>query len=407
MSIWLDVTLTTEQDFALGKGGARAYLTRTHPYLPGSVLRGALAAAWLASGRGTDERFRRLWDGGVRFGPCFPSGAYVEPQSAVRCKYHEVGSDHPEYIDEAFATRPAGCSGGWERLKGATASAVPVKTRASSAQVPGTIVVERSKLFAYETLPRGTTLRGSIVVPDGIDWNDLAGLDRIFVGARTHSLGRTRIAIKPGTQPTIPGRDALLTTLTPTILVDAAGRPTSDLAGVLRRDFQLAVDPQRSWAERLMTEDVGGWHQASGLPKPADIALAPGATFGLVGPDQAALRRLLDEGLGLRRGEGHGWVCIASAPPWQEPRDVPSGALHPVIHQVLDLKLTPPQRKWLANALRSVPIGSAPAAERALELPAAAWLSAEQHKAVRNVLLDADARGRHALAAWIERGMPL
>lgn len=405
MSTWLDVTLTTEQDFSLGTGGARAYLTRTHPYVPGSVLRGALAAAWLASGGSTDETFRTLWDGGVRFGPCFPEGAFVEPQSAVRCKYHEASAGHREYVDEAFGPRPAGCAGGWERLKGATVSAVRPKMRPSSAQRPGTILVESGQLFAYETLPRGTLLRGRIVVPDGVDWAPLAELGRIFVGARTHSLGRTRVAITRGTPPE-PHEGATLRTLTPTILVDAAGRPTTDLAGVLERDFGLTVDSTRCWADRLLTEGVGGWHQASSLPKPSDVALAPGATFGLVKPSKDAVRRLLEAGLGLRRTEGYGWVAPASDPSWGTSADDTVLARPAALAQALALNLTKPQRAWLAHSLRAVPPGAKSDADKALDLPAAGWLSAGQHKAARELLLTADARGRHALAAWIERGMP-
>ena len=62
MARWLEVTVTSQQRTSLGTGGERAYLTHTHPFLPGSVLRGALAAACLRSDGSGGEAFRRVFE---------------------------------------------------------------------------------------------------------------------------------------------------------------------------------------------------------------------------------------------------------------------------------------------------------------------------------------------------------
>jgi hypothetical protein len=44
----LSVSVTTRQRVALGTGSEVGFFTGSHPFVPGSVLRGALAAAWIA-----------------------------------------------------------------------------------------------------------------------------------------------------------------------------------------------------------------------------------------------------------------------------------------------------------------------------------------------------------------------
>jgi hypothetical protein len=54
---------------------------------------------------------------------------------------------------------------------------------------------------------------------------------------------------------------------------------------------------------------VGGWHVASGLPKPAELAVAAGSAF-IIRTERAVanadIQRLASRGVGLRRHEGFG-----------------------------------------------------------------------------------------------------
>ena len=71
----------------------------------------------------------------------------------------------------------------------------------------------------------------------------------------------------------------------------------------------------------MRTEVVGGWHAASGLPKPADATLVAGSVFVLRpsgAVDAATLAGLVSNGLGLRRVEGFGVVDVNPAA-WRFP----------------------------------------------------------------------------------------
>src|SRR5580692_2841818 len=89
----LRVTVQAAQRLALGTGSEVSYYTGTHSFVPGSVLRGALAAAWIAehgppTAAGSDRtRFRYLFDGPIRYGARRVPGSTVTPVSARVCKY--------------------------------------------------------------------------------------------------------------------------------------------------------------------------------------------------------------------------------------------------------------------------------------------------------------------------------
>jgi CRISPR-associated protein (Cas_Cmr3) len=93
----------------------------------------------------------------------------------------------------------------------------------------------------------------------------------------------------------------------PGVLVDDLGRPSRDpnpaeLAGL----FGSPARVERHWAR---WQSIGGWHVASRLPKPTELAVAAGSTYGVATErplEEAALVELSRRGLGLRRHEGFG-----------------------------------------------------------------------------------------------------
>ena len=93
----------------------------------------------------------------------------------------------------------------------------------------------------------------------------------------------------------------------PGIFTDDQGRPSRDPnAAELDEVLGCQARVVRRWAR---WETVGGWHVASGLPKPAELAVAAGSTY-LIEPSGPvpgdALAELGRRGLGLRRHEGFG-----------------------------------------------------------------------------------------------------
>lgn len=313
MSIWLQVTVTSEQRTSFGTGGERAYLTHTHPFLPGSVLRGALAAAWLKDAA-SDADFELIFERG-RFGPALPQGVDVEPQSVGKCKYHRDPS-HAEYIDFAFeadpeAAKKAKCAAR-ENLKG-NFTRKNLVTRAATAIEPRKNTAAQSQLFSREMIEKGTTFVGHVVLPDKAADARLAQLERAFFGGRGSILGRCRVSWKqiqtlPGTEQLKAAQRVVIRTLSPTILVDDAGLPSTDLRAAIKEI--AGTDPSSVWADRVESGLAGGWHSASGMPKPSEIAIAPGAVAVLDSVDPDQVRRLLDHGLGVRRNEGYGWVEV-------------------------------------------------------------------------------------------------
>lgn len=407
MSTWLEVTLTTRQRVSLGTGGQRAYLTRTYPFIPGSVFRGALAAAWLvAQGRDPDAEFRRLFDGDLRFSPLHPEGSSVGGLSIVRCKYHAASAGHPRLVDRAFGPEPTACPGAWEALKGDLMHDLAISHRASTALAPGTITAAQSQLFTREVLERGTQLRGWVVVPDAAAIEALTRITTVFVGGKRGTLGRSDIRWRRlPSAPEVPDdlTRVVLRSISPTILVDAAGRPSLDFGQALR-DAGLAGRPENLWADRILTESTGGWHMASGLPKPSETALSAGATAVLERPHREALLQLIDRGLGLRRGEGFGWLQVASdlSRPGQSAARPTTQAQPDYLDAARKLDLPRRERDWAADQLRRLAPTDITKIDEVMKEAGARWITNEQLDQVRWLLLNTPIGIRASLARFIE-----
>ena len=113
----LEVQVTAHQPLTLGIRPAGTAPVPTRLHVPGSVLRGALAAAWIAeNGLPTKvpaaqrREFIALFEGDVSYGPLFAEGSHIVPMSVLRCKYRHCTS----VIDEAFPTSGSetGCACG-------------------------------------------------------------------------------------------------------------------------------------------------------------------------------------------------------------------------------------------------------------------------------------------------------
>lgn len=410
---WLQVSITATQRVSLGQGGERAFLTTSHPVVPGSVIRGALAAAWVNAGGTRDAQFKALFEG-ARFSPAIPDGVTVVNQSLSVCKYHVPGAvGHEAEHDEAFLGRLGpddhGCRG--RAAANGGYRGVEFVTVTTTALEPRKHVAARSQLFSRQAFEAGTVFTGFVVVPDGVSHARLGKIRTVFLGGRSSVMGRCQLEAREVAPPALPADgqgNVVIRTVSPTILLDDAGAPTGDLAAVLTRG---GLKVHSVWAGRRDANVASGWHAASGLPKPAEIAVAPGA-MALLGPvDSQALLRLLEHGIGVRRNEGYGWVEIAPEPTaaaapaatTQAPAHQAAESASRWLQTIRQLDLGVQERQWVADRLRHHPPGVDLSAQE-LKEPAIRRLSSPQLEGIMQVVSGVPADQRSSLAFMITRG---
>ncbi|MFF6815167.1 type III-B CRISPR module-associated Cmr3 family protein [Streptomyces sp. NPDC012403] len=343
-----EVTLRLDQIAALGRRPRGTAPVDTYRHIPGSVLRGALAASWIAqygppqqADPGARDHFLRLFEGPVRYGPLLDADSDVVPLSVLRCKYRPEKACEQFFHDQATDLEPlprqpccTTCGGRTQNGRGEVEffGVDDHIVQETHVRLDEHERAEEGLLFTRRALkPRRAGIRraftGRIVAPPGepVDpW--LLQARPLRVGGRRSTAGG---ALYEAEDTPAPAPDpAFLVTkgrlvvrlVSPAFLVDAAGRPaTRPDAGLLSELLGVKVTVDHAWIRR---ESTGGWNALTNLPKPAELAVSAGSAFRLgLGstPTAQGLRRLLDHGLGLRRAEGFGWVALG---PWHPPRAV-------------------------------------------------------------------------------------
>lgn len=348
----------------------------------------------------------------VVFSDALPEGVAVQSQSVVRKKYgsHTVDDDR----DLAFDDTPKELSE--EPLKGdydfaSNFSAQKQRTVTATALEPRRHVAKDGSLFSREALEKGTSFIGTIVLPDSVSPKLLLKLTTIFVGGRSSVMGRTEVRIEEEPPLKLPEDNTIIIrTLSQAIIVDDFGVPVTNFKEALEI---LDIDVVKVWAPRVNSGIAGGWHAASGLPKPMEIGLAPGATAKIKRPSNEMLERLLDEGIGLRRSEGYGWIEIVDKS-YERPARLEESRHHdetePVTSavtseaaRILAVRLSNDQRQWLANMLRQLDEGDSLTDEH-LGQPVVGRLSSRQTELVKQIVKDTPQDLRTNLAHEITRG---
>lgn len=355
-----EVTVTLHQPAALGRRPSGGTLIDTFRHVPGSVLRGALAAAWIRrhglpehAGPELREQFVACFERDVRFGPLLAPGWGVLPLSKIRCKYrpepdcHIAITDAVRPGDDVPPVRCPVCEGPMVPGSGE----VEPLTAAARAAGPATVTATRVRLTQAETAAPGMLFTRAALAHQDTHGQDrvlsgrivgagsaLHGVHHIQLGGRRSTAGQATCNVCPDNpEPAVPdsagaphlvdGDRLVLTLASPAVLVDSFGRPALTPDRTVLQDL-LGVPvpaPQRAWTRR---ELVGGWHAASRLPKPDDWAVCAGSVYEYQLPENPgpqALARLADHGLGLRRPEGFGWITIGA---WTPPH-TPSPQLPP------------------------------------------------------------------------------
>lgn len=338
-------------ELALGGRPEAGNLVPGLPFVPGSTLRGALAARW--QGDRAAEEFQRIFlSGSVRFGYLYPrSGqAAARPMPLARhtCKLRpgEVPRGHG-FVDLLLEPEAARCP--MEGCGGRLVPWSPAFQGASGEPAERLVVsphnridferqtVPEGGLFAYEVLPEGRRLRGYLRADGAEEMAVLLGglglavgdAFRLRVGRRKGVLGYLECRLLPydgldggvGLFPdagTVPGRwpegEAVrVDLLTPAVVTDAFLRYRDSLApedlGLARERFDGAF---------ARSQRVAGWNRAHRLPKGDEVAVQAGSSYLLRRPPSGAEEELLtlteaaSRGIGSRRTEGFGVVSITA-----------------------------------------------------------------------------------------------
>ena len=335
---------------------------KSQPAITGKTLRGALAARaadrFDLNDETTYDAFIALFlRGGVRFPTLYPLfrskkegehfyPAFPAPRDGFACKvyrHHSIqwGTQQEERIvkcgecgspvkgvrEEFFSLRELKP----ERFKPEMRSEMHIRV------APQTGRVEEGQLFEYVALEEGQYFVGELVCADEDAWGllkEFTGLEeqepiplRVGKGTRRGygqmTLWLERLDDEPPVwiQQSLEKRvnedaELTLTLLTDAVVTDAWGRFVTGFEdGWLSRElgFGVEVVDGRDFAA---TRIVDGFNTQLWLPRWRDVVLAAGSSVRLrvlerpKGGLLAALARIEQEGIGLRRNEGYGQVAF-------------------------------------------------------------------------------------------------
>lgn len=326
MSNTAQVTVTLQEPVSTTRQARSDFRQDTHDHVPGAVLRGALAARWIqhhGEPSTTDSEFAEIFEGGGSFGPLHAHGGLPVPLSVARHKYEPGGECKQLWWDRALgetASRCADCDQKLEESKG-QAKEAPEHVARTRVALDEHGVAQDGNLFVQNTLARTTELTGWLHGP-AVRALHLDGepIESLLLGAGRSVRGRATVRAETGAVPEPVEQDENLIVLrlaSPGIFVDEFGLPAdgpdgAEIAEVLGIGNAEVETSWTRWTE------AGGWHIASGLPKPAERAVERGSTYRIRCSEPAskhARRTLMARGIGLRRREGFGALGSPPAAP--------------------------------------------------------------------------------------------
>lgn len=325
MSEYARITVTLTQPVAAGRNARADFRQETHNHVPGSVLRGALAAAWIRRrGRGITRspEFVETFEGTGSFGPLHSEGSLPVPLSVKKHKYASSAGCGSEW-DAAYGEKATTCEACGDPLvfsKGQPRGRVPLEHRTMVALSPEGVALD-GQLFSQSTLKEETNLSGWLHGPaTHAVFCDGEPIRTLSLGSRRSLRGSVTVHVDTEATPApieCVGEDIILRLASPAVFCDDFGFPMDrpdlvELSEVLGVAALEVTDAWTRWGE------VGGWHAASGLPKPVERAVAAGSTYRVhfaEAPSLESRRALATRGIGLRRREGFGALYVAPPRP--------------------------------------------------------------------------------------------
>lgn len=308
------------------------------PFIPGSAMRGALAARYLlaspTSDPAVDTTFRRHFlDGSVCFLNAYPwrenERSLPRPHSWMTEK-DEADGDSGCAVDWAVdpdleLDRPKAVGGEFCALVEDTAYMVSPERQVNvhislqDANQRG----DENTVYRYDALAAGEVLAGAIVSNDDeLLKRMMTSLDTSEITLGTaHRAGYGRVQIEDvrlsqGTWDEYSPADdqeddeIVVTLLSDAIIRGRKGQVDGDIGAALAAILKIsALKPDRCYQSLHL---VGGYNRKWNLPLPQTWALEMGSTFvfpaGSFDPDD--LQRLAEMGIGERRAEGFGRLAV-------------------------------------------------------------------------------------------------
>lgn len=339
-------SLTARSDLLLRSSRRGGNVLDTLRHIPGSAIRGALAARWVER-HGADARFRDVFlSGRVRFHDARADiddhEAFVVPLSFVTSKERPLEAHTADLV--SGAERPAGVPlrrvRGEMTLHGVVRAGGPptvvrsrIGTFGDEGDAEGTSdpardararrgLAAEGKLFSETRLAAGTTFTAR-VSGDGTLLVELAerllpaqGPDSLRVGRSRTVLGLADVTWG-AVASTVPGDVAgdgahTLVALSDLVLLDVFQRAIVDLdAAALAAMLGVARDEVEVLpGGEVRATEVGGWDGPNHMPARVDRAVRAGSTVRFRAPAEAVRRLAADPWVGWRRAEGHGHVAV-------------------------------------------------------------------------------------------------
>jgi len=314
-------------------------------YIPGSILRNALAARYIAARNlddaANDPTCRTLFFDdklralnsyradhlGQRSLPT-PLSWAAEKEALGNWKSDEKPGDRLSFCDPAVDETVVQGMRDIKTLEGAgkfcrlsedgvefVHSARQVSVHISRAHKRELKTKDESQVFVYDALAAGEIFCGAILAPDAAP---LKIFERMLTatpefnigGSRSAGYGRIRIYDvkhdanwREAEESTNGEGDIIVTLLSDAIVRDEKGQFCDDLSPV------LGVKPKRCYRK---VKQVGGFNRKWGLPLPQAHAIQAGSVF--VYPADAEIKQKLamgvEEGIGERRQDGFGRIAV-------------------------------------------------------------------------------------------------
>lgn len=300
---WLRYTLTPKARISAGRRGEVHFDRPVYAVIPGTVIRGALAAAWWKE-HDDQAQFDRLFAERLRVYLAAPrrgdERADLIPMSWSRPKY-----DRGDYQPGGVADSGRVAGRGWDVPR-----ALLVETTRTALE--GGVAV-KGQLFTRRAVRKDVELVGYLCVDDDAGTGWLTTDRSLWVGGDASVAGKCewRCEEVEDPFPVPPPGDVTVTLLQAAILLDEYGANSLDLAGAVKRAIADAGGNAIVRNEVVRPEQVGGWHGRAGFPKPMEWALGAGSSVTLTAADEKALLTLR-AGIGIRRQEGYGAIAITA-----------------------------------------------------------------------------------------------
>ena len=346
MKAW-KVTITLQEPFCCAQRPVVGNEIESVDHIPATVLRGALAQ-WLAAKGRADELGEWFGlDNAPQYSPAWPTGPgdhtlVPMPLSYYRDKGDEGFGGRFGVHNSLWGTPPAQegdhCFQ-WTRLASGPvwlavdSSGQPVTALRAELEAAMHVALHYGRqssregaLFSRAALKAGTTLVSYVVAPDGVPRNGWpAEPITVFLGKRRSAgNGMAQLTFAPiarlpwqawTAQPPPAGDQrpqAVVQLLTDTLVPSEHG---GWLRGLDEAAWQriLGLNDLKVEAAFSAFKAIMGWSVTWGLPREQSTAIVAGSCWRISSADPDFKNKLADlaqNGLGVRRNEGFGWVAV-------------------------------------------------------------------------------------------------